>query len=110
MRPARFLSLLVTNLAVAQQPLFHANGTKVHIQKVLLPSRAMIVRSLPGLLLLCCTFLLTPSMWATVFGSVRGVNLSNSFNLITDYGPGSWVTHDQLHVRGGQQVTKPFRG
>jgi outer membrane receptor for ferrienterochelin and colicin len=202
-----------------------ANGTKVHIQEVLLPSRAMIVRSLPGLLLLCCTFLLTPWMWATVFGSVRGVvhdpdhrpiqgakvvlksassdysenlttgtdgafqtasvpvgayevtvthdgfapaaqevvvvstnspvlhfqlaigttqqvvnvsetamavnpevmtpitivsrqeiqttpgaNLSNSFNLITDYVPGAWVTHDQLHVRGGHQVTWAIDG
>jgi outer membrane receptor for ferrienterochelin and colicin len=34
-----------------------------------------------------------------------GADLTNSLALITDYVPGSWVTHDQLHVRGGHQVT-----
>jgi hypothetical protein len=33
-----------------------------------------------------------------------GANLSNSLSMITDYVPGAWVTHDQLHVRGGHQV------
>lgn len=39
-----------------------------------------------------------------------GADLSNSLNLITDYVPGSWVTHDQLHVRGGHQVTWEIDG
>ncbi|HME05887.1 MAG TPA: TonB-dependent receptor [Bryobacteraceae bacterium] len=39
-----------------------------------------------------------------------GADLSNSFNAITDYVPGSWVTHDQLHVRGGHQVTWAIDG
>lgn len=39
-----------------------------------------------------------------------GANLSNSLNLITDYVPGAWVTHDQLHVRGGHQVTWAIDG
>ena len=34
-----------------------------------------------------------------------GADLSNSLTAITDYVPGAWVTHDQLHVRGGHQVT-----
>src|SRR5215469_5716361 len=33
-----------------------------------------------------------------------GADLSNSFNMITDFVPGAWMTHDQLHVRGGHQV------
>jgi outer membrane receptor protein involved in Fe transport len=34
-----------------------------------------------------------------------GADLTNSLNMITDYVPGAYMTHDQLHVRGGHQVT-----
>jgi len=34
-----------------------------------------------------------------------GADLSNSLTAITDYVPGAWIAHDQLHVRGGHQVT-----
>lgn len=34
-----------------------------------------------------------------------GANRTNSLKLITDYVPGSYVTHNQLHIRGGHQVT-----
>jgi outer membrane receptor for ferrienterochelin and colicin len=34
-----------------------------------------------------------------------GAARANSLSLITDYVPGSWMTHDQLHIRGGHQVT-----
>jgi outer membrane receptor protein involved in Fe transport len=39
-----------------------------------------------------------------------GADLSNSMNAITDYVPGAWMTHDQLHVRGGHQVTWAIDG
>ena len=39
-----------------------------------------------------------------------GADLSNSLAMITDYVPGAWVTHDQLHVRGGHQVTWAIDG
>jgi outer membrane receptor protein involved in Fe transport len=39
-----------------------------------------------------------------------GADLTNSLALITDYVPGSWVTHDQLHIRGGHQVTWAIDG
>jgi outer membrane receptor protein involved in Fe transport len=39
-----------------------------------------------------------------------GADLSNSFNMITDFVPGAWMTHDQLHVRGGHQVTWAIDG
>ncbi len=39
-----------------------------------------------------------------------GADLSNSLTMITDYVPGAWVTHDQLHVRGGHQVTWAIDG
>jgi hypothetical protein len=30
-----------------------------------------------------------------------GVDASNSFKIITEFVPGSYMVHDQLHVRGG---------
>jgi hypothetical protein len=39
-----------------------------------------------------------------------GADLSNSLTAITDYIPGAWMTHDQLHVRGGHQVTWAIDG
>ncbi|HYL68212.1 MAG TPA: TonB-dependent receptor [Candidatus Limnocylindria bacterium] len=34
-----------------------------------------------------------------------GADLTNSLKMITDYVPGAYYTHDQLHIRGGHQVT-----
>ena len=34
-----------------------------------------------------------------------GADRTNSMAMITNYVPGSYVTHDQLHVRGGHQTT-----
>src|ERR1700681_406593 len=34
-----------------------------------------------------------------------GASRSNSLAMITDYVPGAYVTHDQLHIRGGHQTT-----
>jgi outer membrane cobalamin receptor len=34
-----------------------------------------------------------------------GADRSNSLAIITDYVPGAYMTHDQLHVRGGHQVS-----
>jgi outer membrane cobalamin receptor len=34
-----------------------------------------------------------------------GAARSNSLGMITNYTPGAYVTHDQLHIRGGHQVT-----
>lgn len=42
--------------------------------------------------------------------STPGADLSNSLNMITDYVPGAWITHDQLHVRGGHQVAWAIDG
>ncbi len=39
-----------------------------------------------------------------------GADLTNSMNMITDYVPGAYMTHDQLHVRGGHQVTWAIDG
>lgn len=39
-----------------------------------------------------------------------GVDASNSFKIITEFVPGAYMVHDQLHVRGGHQVTWALDG
>ena len=39
-----------------------------------------------------------------------GADLTNSMKFITDFVPGAYVVHDQLHVRGGHQVTWAIDG
>ena len=34
-----------------------------------------------------------------------GADQTNSLNMITDYVPGAYMVHDQLHIRGGHQVS-----
>ncbi len=42
--------------------------------------------------------------------STPGADRSNSLAMITDYVPGAYLVHDQLHVRGGHQVTWEIDG
>ncbi|HXM99848.1 MAG TPA: TonB-dependent receptor [Candidatus Dormibacteraeota bacterium] len=37
--------------------------------------------------------------------STPGASRSNSLAMITNYVPGAYLTHDQLHIRGGHQVS-----
>src|SRR5260370_37184375 len=37
--------------------------------------------------------------------STPGAARTNGMEMITDYVPGAYVTHDQLHLRGGHQVS-----
>src|SRR5437764_540137 len=37
--------------------------------------------------------------------STPGATRASSLDLITDYTPGAYMVHDQLHVRGGHQVS-----
>jgi outer membrane receptor protein involved in Fe transport len=39
-----------------------------------------------------------------------GVDATNSFRIVTDFVPGAYMVHDQLHVRGGHQVTWAIDG
>ena len=34
-----------------------------------------------------------------------GADTANSLSMVTDYTPGAYVVHDQLHIRGGHQVS-----
>ena len=42
--------------------------------------------------------------------SYAGMDQSNSLRVITQFVPGAYIVHDQLHVRGGHQVTWAIDG
>jgi outer membrane receptor protein involved in Fe transport len=46
----------------------------------------------------------------TQIAQTPGADRTNSLSAITDFVPGSYVVHDQLHVRGGHQVTWAIDG
>src|SRR6266705_3333990 len=41
----------------------------------------------------------------TEIAQTPGADRTNSLSIITDFTPGAYMVHDQLHVRGGHQVT-----
>ncbi len=49
----------------------------------------------------------TPTTIVSRMDVVRtpGADRTNSLAMITDYVPGAYITHDQLHIRGGHQVS-----
>ena len=52
------------------------------------------------------------TFWSTQqqISRYAGVDASNSFKMVTNFVPGSYMVHDQLHVRGGHQVTWAIDG
>ncbi len=42
--------------------------------------------------------------------SYAGADQSNSFRMVTEFTPGAYMVHDQLHIRGGHQVTWAIDG
>jgi len=42
---------------------------------------------------------------STDIAQTPGASRSNSLAMITDFVPGTYIVHDQLHVRGGHQIT-----
>ena len=52
----------------------------------------------------------TTTVTRAEIGLTPGADRTNSLNLITDFVPGAYVTHDQLHLRGGHQVSWQIDG
>src|SRR5213080_1983812 len=46
----------------------------------------------------------------TEIAETPGADRTNSLSVITDFVPGAYMVHDQLHVRGGHQVTWAIDG
>ena len=80
------------------QPLLHfalnVAGSKETINVSAVPEAAPTDSSTPTTLISRLDVAQTP-----------GADRSNSLAMVTDYVPGAYITHDQLHVRGGHQTS-----
>ncbi len=95
-----------------EQPLVVASGTApiIHFQLQLAQRReAVVVAEAPEAV---NAVSMTPSTLIDrqEINRTPGADQANSLNMITDYVPGAYMTHDQLHVRGGHQVTWAIDG
>jgi outer membrane receptor for ferrienterochelin and colicin len=101
-----------TGFADAEQPLVVESGSVpvVHFQLKLAEQRQSIeVSATPEAVNPQSS---TPTTLVTRqdIQQTPGADLSNSLTMITNFVPGAYITHDQLHVRGGHQVTWAIDG
>jgi outer membrane cobalamin receptor len=74
-----------------------------HLELPIAPNREMItVNAAPAQAETTTT---TTNVTLQDISNAPGGTLSNSLAMIINYTPGSYYTHDQLHVRGGHQVS-----
>jgi outer membrane receptor protein involved in Fe transport len=104
--------VLHLGFADEEQPLIAVSGTApvMHFQLKLAPQKqSVVVAESPEAL---NAESMTPSTLINreEIDRTPGASLTNSFNMITDFVPGAYMTHDQLHVRGGHQVTWAIDG
>jgi outer membrane receptor for ferrienterochelin and colicin len=106
------LSVRHSGFADTEQPLVVMSGTapSLHFQLRLADQKASIevseTQDALNVQLPTPTSLITRQL----ISQTPGADLSNSLNMITDFVPGAYMTHDQLHVRGGHQVTWAIDG
>ena len=97
----------VTNFQQAQQNVIVGSGTSpvLHFQLVLASvSEKTVVTGEP---VIATMDSVTPTTLLSRLDvqETPGADRTNSLAIITDYIPGSYITHDQLHIRGGHQVS-----
>lgn len=94
-------------LAPLEQPLTVTSGAApiLHFQLQLAPARQSVETSDTASEVVAESA--TPKLLVTrsEIADTPGADRTNSLAMITNYVPGAYLTHDQLHVRGGHQVT-----
>ena len=102
------LTVTASGFAVVTQPLTVASGTNpvVHIMLQLAPSVQSV--EVEGLgISLSATDSATPTTLITRANieMTPGADRTIGMEMITDYVPGAYMTHDMLHMRGGHQTS-----
>src|SRR5580658_2458826 len=100
------LNISQSGFATAAQPLTVVAGAapSTHIQLSAgdsLETVTVTATALPN----AATFTTSSMVSRQDIQMTPGADRSNSLAMITDYVPGAYYVHDQLHVRGGHQVT-----
>jgi outer membrane receptor protein involved in Fe transport len=106
------LTVTATGFAEQQQQLLVRSGTAPVLHFELLPAGPHETVQVSGreIPLETTTSTVTTTIARQQIESYAGMDQSNSLRVITQFVPGSYVVHDQLHVRGGHQVTWAIDG
>ncbi len=102
------LKISATGFATAEQPLVIASGTNpiVHIPLVVASSaQTVIVRGSPSSFTASDTVTPTTLITREDIEQTPGASRTIGMEMITDYVPGAYMTHDMLHMRGGHQAS-----
>jgi hypothetical protein len=101
------ISVASAGFVQATQNLVVNSGTEpvVHFQLSLAGAKETV--NVPGVPEIAPTDSVTPITLVNRLDIERtpGASRSNSMAMITNFAPGAYVTHDQLHIRGGHQTT-----
>ena len=100
-------TVIVANFQQAQQNVIVASGTSpvLHFQLVLASVTEKTVVTGEPVTATMDSVTPTTLLSRRDLQETPGADRTNSLAIITDYIPGSYITHDQLHVRGGHQVS-----
>src|SRR5580692_10237803 len=102
-------SIAVASLGFVQatQAVVVASGTEpvVHFQLSVATSKETVNVSAPPVVAPTDSVTPTTIVNRTEIQRTPGAVRTNSLAMITDYTPGAYVTHDQLHMRGGHQTS-----
>ncbi len=107
------LTVAATGFATVTEPLTLASGTNpvVHIALPVAPAtESVTVEGLTSSL--SATDSATPATLVTraEIDETPGANRTIGMEMITDYVPGAYMTHDMLHMRGGHQTSWQIDG
>jgi hypothetical protein len=101
------LSIAATGFSTVNEPVTLASGTStvLHIQLAVAPV-TQIVQVEAGLDPGTATDSMTPTTLITraMIDETPGASRTIGMEMITDYVPGAYMTHDMLHMRGGHQT------
>lgn len=101
------VTVTVSNFQQAQQAVVVGSGTSpvLHFQLVLAGVSEKTVVSGEPVAATLDSVTPTSVINREDIQDTPGADRTNSLAMITDYVPGSYFTHDQLHIRGGHQVS-----
>ncbi len=102
------LTIAANGFATAEQPLTVASGTNpiVHILLAVAPAtQTVVVRGLESSLSASDSVTPTTLITREEIDQTPGAGRTIGMEMITNYVPGAYITHDMLHMRGGLQTS-----
>ena len=102
------LQIAAPGFSTVAQPLTVVSGTNpiLHIPLSIVPtSQTVIVQESPDSGLATDSVTPTTLITRTMIDETPGASRTIGMEMITDYVPGAYMTHDMLHMRGGHQTS-----